>query len=127
MLRTARRVSGQARSDLGRRRAPPSWKGGTPSRDHTPFLTPARTWAVVLLLLLTVLALFSVWQSWQRVYWLNELHRSQEDLAELQASHERLRFEVGRAFSLERIERLAMEELRMIRPSPDFLVLPLTP
>lgn len=92
--------------------------------DNTPFFTRGRLVALVALLALALLALFYLWQSWQYVYWLNELHRARAELEELQAEHERLKFEVGRAFSLERIERIATEELHMIRPSPRYLVLP---
>ncbi len=80
------------------------------------------------LVLLAVLALFYLWQSWQSVYSLNELHRAQAELDDLRAERDQLLFEVGRAFSLERIERIARETLGMYRPQPQYLeLLPLTP
>jgi cell division protein FtsL len=92
------------------------------------WITPKRALVLGALVVLAVLALFYLWQSWQWVYWLNELHQAQAELDDLRAERDRLLFEVGRAFSLERIERIARETLGMYRPEPQYLeLLPITP
>ena len=82
-----------------------------------------RGWLLVSLLLIAALALAYLWVSWQWVYTLNELHKARAELQALQAERDRLLFEVGRAFSLERIERIARERLGMYRPEPQYLQL----
>jgi len=77
-----------------------------------------------LLLLVTLLALLYLWQSWQLVYQLNRLQESRQTLAKLEAQRDLLQVQVDRAFSLERIEEFARRRLGMVRPSLKFLLLP---
>jgi len=88
------------------------------------FLTRGRLILLLVLLVLTALALLYLWQSWQLIYWLNRVHQARIELEALQAENARLRFEVEQAFSLRRIERIALERLGMIRPTPRYLMLP---
>jgi len=76
------------------------------------------------LILLTALALFYLWQSWQWVYWLNQLHQAEAKRDELQAKNDQLKFEIAQAFSLARIEQIATQKLGMIRPTLKYLLLP---
>lgn len=94
------------------------------SRGREVFLTRARALLLVGLLLLTALALLYLWQSWQMIYWLNRLHQARVELEALQAEHARLKFEVAQAFSLKRIEEIAIGRLGMIRPTLGYLMLP---
>jgi cell division protein FtsL len=94
------------------------------SHGREVFLTRARALLLLALLLLTGLALLYLWQSWQMIYWLNQLHQARVELEALRAEHARLKFEVARAFSLKRIEQIATERLGMIRPTLRYLMLP---
>ncbi len=73
------------------------------------------------------LALAYVWLVWAWLLTLNALHDARAELQALQAERDRLVFEVERAFSLERIERIARERLGMFRPAPRYLHLKLEP
>lgn len=85
------------------------------------FFTPRRLGLLFALLAITALGLLQLWQSWRYLEALNELYRSRTRVEALRAERDRLLFEVGRAFSLERIERIARERLGMTRPEPTFL------
>lgn len=86
--------------------------------------TRKRLLILVLLFVMSSLALFYLWQSWQWVYWLNQLHQAQAKGDELQAQNDQLKFEIARAFSLARIEQIATQKLGMIRPTLKYLFLP---
>jgi cell division protein FtsL len=88
------------------------------SPARAPFLTRQRLLILVGLFAGAFLALFYVWESWQSVYWLNQLHKSDQELSALENQRENLRFDVAQAFSLIKIEEAA-RRLGMIRPSPD--------
>lgn len=96
-------------------------------RNEAPFLTRKRLALLLALLAITTLALLQLWQSWRYLEALNELHETQTRVEALQAERDRLLLEVARAFSLERVEKIARERLGMTRPKPKFLVLPLSP
>ncbi len=77
------------------------------------------------LVIVVALSLVFLWQSWRWVAAYNELQEAQAQLEATEAEHKRARFEVERAFSLERIERIAREELNMTRPDePQYLERP---
>ena len=101
-------------------------KGNRAPEGKPAFLTPRRLGLLFALLAITALALLQLWQSWRYLETLNELHRTQTRAEALRAERDRLLFEVARAFSLERVERIARERLGMTRPDPEFLVLPLS-
>ena len=86
------------------------------------FWTRKRLLTFVLLFVMTTLALFYLWQSWQWVYWLNQLHQIQAKGDEIQAQNDQLRFEIAQAFSLARIEQIATQKLGMIRPTLKYLL-----
>ncbi|HED03355.1 MAG TPA: hypothetical protein ENI60_01115 [Candidatus Fraserbacteria bacterium] len=114
----------------------PNWRIEDPQGAHRryserrlaprgePFLNPRRALCLGLLLLVTVLALFYLWQSWQLVYQLNRWQEGRQTLARLQDQRDLLQVQVDRAFSLERIEEFARKRLGMIHPSLKFLLLP---
>lgn len=89
-----------------------------------PFITPRRALLLIGLLLVSALALLYLWQSWQSVYWLNQVQENRGRLAQLQAERDHLQLEVARAFSLQRIAEVAGKRLGMIHPPLKFLVLP---
>jgi cell division protein FtsL len=88
------------------------------------FITPHRALALAILFLVSALAWLYLWQSWQSVYWLNQVQQNREKLTELQAERDQFQLEVSRAFSLQRTEEFASERLGMIHPPLQFLVLP---
>lgn len=77
------------------------------------------------LAIVVALSLVFLWQSWRWVDAYNELQEAQTQLEAAEAERKRTRFEVERAFSLERIERIAEEQLNMTRPDePRYLERP---
>ncbi len=104
-----------AREGEGRRR-----------QEKSTFLTPRGLGLLIALLAIFSLAFLQLWQSWRYLEALNEFHRAQTRVEALRTERDRLLFEVARAFSLERVERIARERLGMTRPEPEFLVLPLS-
>ncbi|MFB6285089.1 MAG: cell division protein FtsL [Candidatus Bipolaricaulia bacterium] len=68
------------------------------------------------LAIVVALSLVFLSQSWRWVAAYNELQKAQTQLEAAKAEHRRTQFEVERAFSLERIERIAEEQLNMSRP-----------
>jgi cell division protein FtsL len=94
------------------------------ARTERPFLTLRRALALIILLLASTLALLYLWQSWQAVYWLNQVQANREKLLELQAQRDQLQLQVAQAFSLERIEAFARQRLGMIHPPLKLLLLP---
>ena len=99
-------------------------KGGTSREDRERFLSARRLALLLGLLGIGALALLQLGQSWRYLDALNGLHEAQTRVEALRAERDRLLFEVGRAFSLERIERVARERLGMTRPEPRFLTVP---
>ncbi len=97
---------------------------GLSVRTERPFLTLRRMLALLILLFASALALLYLWQSWQAVYWLNQVQANREKLLELQAQRDQLQLQVAQAFSLERIEVFARQRLGMIHPPLKFLILP---
>ena len=85
--------------------------------DKKPFLTSTRVGILAFIILATGIALLYLWSSWQAVHWLNERHQAEIELQNLENERERLRFEVGQAFSLNRIETIARGRLGMQMPS----------
>lgn len=78
----------------------------------------------LLLLGLTIvvaLSLIYLWQSWRWTSAYNELQDAHAQLETLEAERQRVRFQVERAFSLERIERISTDQLDMSRPEPRYL------
>ncbi len=75
-----------------------------------------------LLVLGTVIMLFSLFYIWSRVqvvqigYDIGELQRQQKDL---KVENQKLKMEISVLKSPERIEKLAIEKLNMIWPTPD--------
>jgi len=88
------------------------------------FLTLPRAIAIILIVVITTLMLLYLWQSWQLIYLSGELLRSKEALELLESRNELLRLEVSKAFSLERIQRLAKGRLGMEEPAIKYLILP---
>lgn len=121
------RSRSRARSSPRRPREIPTAPLSLWPRDPGPRLASRRWLLLVGLLLVAALALAYLWVSWQWVYTLNELHKARAELQALQAERDRLLFEIGRAFSLERIEKIARERLGMYRPEPQYLQLDLEP
>ncbi len=80
-----------------------------------------RHWLLLGLVVVVALSLVYLWQSWRWVSAYNELQEVQAQLEATEAERERLRFQVERAFSLERVERIATEQLDMTRPEPRYL------
>ena len=99
-------------------------EGGTSREDRERFLSARRLALLLGLLGIGALALLQLGQSWRYLDALNGLHEAQTRVEALRAERDRLLFEVGRAFSLERIERVARERLGMTRPEPRFLTVP---
>ncbi|GEM_PF-1244011 len=99
-------------------------EGGASREDRERFLSARRLALLLGLLGIGALALLQLGQSWRYLDALNGLHEAQTRVEALRAERDRLLFEVGRAFSLERIEQVARERLGMTRPEPRFLVLP---
>lgn len=73
------------------------------------------------LIVVVALSLVYLWQSWRWISAYNELQQAQVRLEATEAEREQLRFDVERAFSLVRIERIATEQLDMKRPEPRYL------
>ncbi len=103
--------------DLARRREL-SRRGALHAPASGHFLNRKRILVIAGLLLGAFLALWYVWQSWQSVYWLNQLHDAEQELAGLQNDRENVRYSLAQAFSLTRLEEAA-KRLGMIRPDPD--------
>lgn len=79
---------------------------------------------VAILVFVTVLALWYVWQGWQLTDLSSKVIASRRERDELLSQRSRLRLEVAKAWSLEEIERIARERLGMKKPQPQTLVLP---
>jgi len=95
------------------------------ARDTSEIARPRlsqRHLLVLGLVIVLAVSLVFLWQSWRWVAAYNELQEAQTQLEAAEAEHRRKRFEVERAFSLERIERIAKEQLNMSRPEePQYL------
>ncbi len=81
-----------------------------------------RTFAVASLL--TVLALYYVWQGWQITDLATRVTAARLEGEALVLQRERLRVEVGKIWSLAEIERMAKERLGMKKVTPKRLILP---
>lgn len=88
------------------------------------FLTLPRAIAIILMVVITTLMLLYLWQSWQLIYLSGELSRSREALELLESRNELLKLDVAKAFSLERIQKLALGRLGMEEPRIKYLILP---
>jgi cell division protein FtsL len=97
-----------------------------PRRDaseETKLELRQRHWLLLGLVVVVALSLVYLWQSWRWISAYNELQEVRAQLEATEAERERLRFRVERAFSLERVERIAREQLDMTRPEPRYLEL----
>jgi cell division protein FtsL len=77
---------------------------------------------VFILLIVALLALLYSWQSSRRIQLLSKLQQSTMELEKIEEQNRLFKLEVARAFSLERIERLA-KEMGMVKPPLKFLLL----
>lgn len=80
-----------------------------------------RHWLLLGLVVVVALSLVYLWQSWRWVSTYNDLQAAQTELAGIQAERQTLNFRVERAFSLERVEDIATQQLDMFRPEPRFI------
>ena len=96
-------------------------------RDSTPSaVRPGlrqRHWLLLGLVIVVTLSLVYLWQSWRWISAYNELQAAEAKLESLEAERQHVRFRVERAFSLERIERIATGQLDMTHPEPRYLEL----
>ncbi len=77
-------------------------------------------WVLVpLLIAVTFLLTLYLWQSWRVIDLRKKRKELEEELAPLVEENRRLKVEVNRVFSYERIERIAKNRLEMKRPEPD--------
>ena len=106
----------QKEQSINREWNSPEWSN-SPRVEEKPFLTPTRLGILAFLAVGTGIALLYLWSSWQAVHWLNERHQAEIELQQLENERERLRFEVGQAFSLKRVETIARRDLGMGMPS----------
>ncbi len=80
--------------------------------------------ALLMLILISGLAVWYSWQSWQITDLSSKVIASRLERDELLAQRDRLKLEVIRVFALENIERIARERLGMKRIPPKTLKLP---
>lgn len=80
--------------------------------------------ALLMLILISGLAVWYSWQSWQITDLSSKVIASRLERDELLAQRDRLKLEVIRVFSLENIERIARERLGMKKIPPKTLKLP---
>ena len=73
---------------------------------------------LILLLAITFLITLYLWQSWKVIDLRQRKEELEEELVPLVEKNRSLQIEVIRTFSLERLEKLALEKLGMERPSP---------
>jgi len=78
------------------------------------------------LIVVVVLSLVYLWQSWRWISAYNDLQAAEAKLESLEAERQHVRFQVERAFSLERIEHIATERIAadqggMTHPQPGYL------
>lgn len=66
----------------------------------------------------TFLITLYLWQTWKVIDLRRKAEKLEEEMAPLVEKNRNLRVKVIRAFSLERIERVAKEKLGMKRPEP---------
>lgn len=71
---------------------------------------------ILILIAITFFSLLYLWQSWERINLSQKIRELEEKLAPLEEKHKRLEIEVIRAFSLDRIERIAKNKLGMVIP-----------
>lgn len=76
------------------------------------------------LLVVTVLALYYVWQGWQITDLATRATAARLEREALVLQRNRLRVEVAKIWSLEEIERMAKERLGMKKVPPKRLLLP---
>lgn len=76
-------------------------------------------WILVpLLIVVTFLITLYLWQSWRVIDLRKKRKKLEKELAPLVEENRRLKVEVNRVFSYERIERIAKNRLEMKRPKP---------
>ncbi len=80
--------------------------------------------ALLMLILISGLAVWYSWQSWQITDLSSKVIASRLERDELLAQRDRLKLEVIRVFALENIERIARERLGMKKIPPKTLKLP---
>ena len=73
---------------------------------------------LILLLAITFLITLYLWQSWKVIDLRQRKEELEEELVPLVEKNRSLQIEVIRTFSLERLEKLALEKLGMERPFP---------
>lgn len=73
---------------------------------------------LAVLLALTALIVVYLWQSWQQIDLTRRIEETKDKLVPIRERNKRLRVQVIRTFSLERIERIARNRLDMILPTP---------
>ncbi len=76
----------------------------------------------LLLSLLVGASLFYVWTRIQVIQLGYEMSKALKENRELTEANKRMRLEVATLKSLSRIERIAIEELRMVKPKPDQVI-----
>lgn len=75
-----------------------------------------KTGFLVLLIVLTLLVMFYLWQGWQVIHLRQEIDRLKEELVPVEERNRELRITYWEIFSLDRIERIARERLDMVEP-----------
>lgn len=78
---------------------------------------------ILFLLFLIGGSLFYVWSRIQVIQYGYEISKALKEERNLQELNKRLRLEVAMLKSYERIERVATEELRMVKPKPDQVII----
>lgn len=99
------------------------WTGENPRA-----LSKGIRWDTFILLILLILlaiggALFYVWSRIQVIQLGYEISNALKEEKELKETNKKLRLEIARLKSYSRIERYAVEELRMAKPKPEQVII----
>lgn len=90
-------------------------------RNSSPSLRLLFFFSLVLLLLIGS-SLFYVWSRIQVIHLGYEISRALKEGKALMEANKRLRLEVATLKSYDRIEKIAREDLKMVKPKPDQVI-----